>query len=175
MIAASQVADRNQGAGASYRHAGEEESLDQRWDRLYRDCRDELYRGACMLVGARDAEEVVQEAFERAMREQQFFERVDNPVGWLRVVAARQALSRLRRAQRWSAIQAFVRPAPPPEADLDLAHALTTLPATQRAAIVLRYYHGLDYAEIAAAVGIAPSSVGPLLTRARSALRELVR
>jgi RNA polymerase sigma-70 factor (ECF subfamily) len=142
---------------------------------LYRDCRDELYRGAYLLVGAPDAEEVVQEAFERAIREPQFFERVDNPGGWLRVVAGRRALSRLRRAQRWSAIQAFLRPAPPPDADLDLEHALTSLPATQRAAIVLRYYHGLDYAEIAAAIGTAPSSVGPLLTRARTALREMVR
>ncbi len=128
-----------------------------------------------MLVGAPDAEEVVQEAFERAMREPQFFERVDNPGGWLRVVAARQALSRLRRAKRWSAIQSFLRPMPPPAADLDLEHALTRLPVTQRAAIVLRHYHGLDYAEIASTIGIAPSSVGPLLTRARTALREMVR
>ncbi len=142
---------------------------------MYRDCRDELYRGACLLVGAHDAEEVVQGAFERAMREPQFFERIDNPGAWLRVVAARQALSRLRRAQRWSAIQAFLRPTQPAESDLDLAYALTRLPATQRAAIVLRYYHGLDYAEIASAIGVAPSSVGPLLTRARTALRELVR
>lgn len=156
-------------------YAGEEGSLDDRWDCLYRDYRDELYRGACLLVGAHDAEEVVQETFERAMREPQFFERVQNPAGWLRVVGARRALTRLRRAQRWQAIQSLLRPAPPPETDLDLESALTRLPATQRGAVVLRYYHGLDYAEVAAALGVAPASVGPILTRARAALRELVR
>jgi RNA polymerase sigma-70 factor (ECF subfamily) len=156
-------------------YADEEEWLDDRWDRLYRDCRDELYRGACLLVGAHDAEEVVQEAFERAMREPHFFERVQNPVGWLRVVGARQALTRLRRAQRWLAIQAFLRPTQPPDADLDLERALTRLTAPQRAAVVLRYYHGLDYTEIASALDVAPASVGPLLTRARTALRAMLR
>ena len=156
-------------------YAGEEASLDDRWDCLYREYRDELYRGACLLVGVHDAEEVVQEAFERAMREPQFFERVRNPAAWLRVVGARQALTRLRRAQRWQAIQSLLRPTPPPDTDVDLERALTRLSATQRGAVVLRYYHGLDYTEIAAALDVAPASVGPILTRARAALREMVR
>jgi RNA polymerase sigma-70 factor (ECF subfamily) len=141
---------------------------------LYRECRDELYRGACLLVNADDAEEVVQEAFERAMREPHFFERVESPVAWLRVVGARRALTRLRRARRWQAIQAFLRPTPPPEADLDLERALMTLSPSQRGAIVLRYYYGLDYGEIASALGVAAASVGPILTRARTALRQVL-
>ena len=134
-----------------------------------------MYRSACMLVGAHDAEEIVQEAFERAMREPAFFTRIQNPGGWLRVVAARQALSRLRRQKRWHGVQSFLRPSAAPERDIDLGQALTRLPANQRTAVVLRYYHGLEYAEIASVLGVSANAVGPILTRARTTLREVLR
>ncbi len=152
-----------------------EVGLDDQWDRLYRSSRDELYRGACLLVGAHDAEEVVQEAFERAMRERDFFTRIENPGGWLRVVAARFALTRLRRQERWQRVQSMLRPGAAPERDLDLDAALNRLPANQRTAVVLRYYHGLDYDEIAEALGVVAASIGPILTRARASLREALR
>lgn len=167
--------DRKGAARASERYERAEVGLDDAWDRLYRSSRDELYRGACLLVGAHDAEEVVQEAFERAMRERDFFTRIENPGGWLRVVAARYALSRLRRAQLWDRIRSVLRPGVATGRDLDLDAALKRLPATQRTAVVLRYYHGLDYAEIARAIDVAPASVGPILTRARASLREALR
>lgn len=152
-----------------------EVGLDDAWDRLYRSSRNDLYRGACLLVGVHDAEEVVQEAFERAMRERDFFARIDNPGAWLRVVVVRRAVSRLRRQQRWQRVQSFLRPGPSLERDLDLGAALMRLPANQRAAVVLHYYHGLDYAEIARALDLAPASIGPLLSRARAALREALQ
>lgn len=152
-----------------------EEELDERWEHLYRASRDELFRGACLLVGVHDAEEVVQEAFERAMRERDFFDRVANPGGWLRVVAARCALSRLRREQRWERLQQFLHPRDLAERNLDLRSALLRLPANQRMAITLRYYHGLDYGEIASALRVEAASVGPILTRGRAALREMIR
>ena len=49
------------------------------------------------MVGSADAEELVHEAFERAMRKAAFFDEVREPVAWLRTVCARQALGRLRR------------------------------------------------------------------------------
>jgi DNA-directed RNA polymerase specialized sigma24 family protein len=51
-----------------------EDALDERWTGLYEECRPAPYRAAALMVGAADAEEVVQEAFERAMRERDFFE-----------------------------------------------------------------------------------------------------
>lgn len=167
--------DRNGLTRASESHGRAEVGLDDPWDRLYRSSREDLYRGVCLLVGPHEAEEVVQEAFERAMRERDFFTRIANPGGWLRVVAARRALTRLRREERWRRIRSFLRPNPEPARDLDLDAAMTRLPASQRTAIVLRYYHGLDYEEIALAIGVAPASVGPILTRARAALRVALR
>ncbi len=46
-----------------------------------------------------------------------------------------------------------------------LDDVLDTLPFRQRAAIVLRFYARLTTAEIAAALGCAPGSVGPYIDR----------
>src|SRR5207237_9673490 len=72
-------------------------SVEARWAALYEDSRPLLYRAAALMVGAAEAEEGVQEAFERAMRSRNFFDEVREPVAWLRTVCARQALGRLRR------------------------------------------------------------------------------
>src|SRR3972149_4045375 len=70
---------------------------DARWQALYQACRPTLYRSAALVVGEAEAEEVVQDAFERAMREPDFFGRVREPLAWLRTVSTRVALGRLRR------------------------------------------------------------------------------
>lgn len=119
----------------------------------------------------------MQDAFERAMREARFFDEVREPAAWLRTVATRLAISRARRRAVWGRILPRLRE---PEvsydpAILDLRRALEALPPQQRAAVVLRYYVGADYEEIADAVGLAPSSVGPLLSRIRSKLREALQ
>jgi RNA polymerase sigma factor (sigma-70 family) len=151
-------------------------ALDARWNALYTACRPSLYRTAALLVGEGEAEEVVQDAFERAMREPAFFERVRDPVAWLRTVATRAALGRLRRRALWEKALSLIGRADhgPDPRHADLVSALERLPPKQRAAIVLRYYHNAPYAEIASALDVDTESVGPLLTRARAALRDLL-
>lgn len=125
------------------------------------------------MVGSAEAEEVVQEAFERAMREPAFFDRVQEPMAWLRTVTARQALGRLRRRRVLERLR--LRPASDaiePWERVDLAVAVSRLPAHERVAVVLRYFADASYEEISGALGLAASSVGPLLTRARAHLRE---
>lgn len=150
---------------------------DARWQALYAACRPTLYRSAALLVGEAEAEEVVQDAFERAMREGDFFTKVKDPVAWLRTVSTRVALGRLRRHALFDrALRIIGRDdhhEDPRRADL--AAAIGRLPAKQRAAVVLRYYHDAPYAEIASALEMDVESVGPLLTRARTALREALK
>jgi RNA polymerase sigma-70 factor (ECF subfamily) len=50
--------------------------------------------------------------------------------------------------------------------------ALAELPERQRAVLVLRH-SGYAYAEVAAAIGVAPGSVGTLLARAERAFRQV--
>ena len=56
-----------------------------------------------------------------------------------------------------------------------LQHALDSLPFDQRTAIVLREIDGLSYEEIAYSLGIAIGTVKSRLTRARQALRLVLR
>ena len=150
---------------------------DARWQTLYAAHRPSLYRTAALLVGEAEAEEVVQDAFERAMREPEFFSRVIEPAAWLRTATTRVALGRLRRRVLWDRVRSLVA-REPPVADgrnVDLEAALRELPPRQRAAVVLRYYQDAPYSEIAEALEIEEASVGPLLTRARAALRESLR
>lgn len=125
------------------------------------------------MVGAAEAEEVVQEAFERAMREPAFFDRISEPAAWLRTVTARCALGRLRRRRVFERLR--LRPVSSgvePWERADLALALGRLASRERVAVVLRYFADASYDEIADALGVASPSVGPLLTRARAHLRE---
>lgn len=58
------------------------------------------------------------------------------------------------------------------ESAADLDDVLARLPFNQRAAVVLRYFGQLTTAEIAAALGCRPGSVGPWIHRALLQMRE---
>ena len=60
------------------------------------------------------------------------------------------------------------------ERALQVQAAVADLPPAQRAAIVLREYHGLSYTEIADAIGTSVSAVESLLVRARRALSAVL-
>lgn len=142
------------------------------WDELYGRSWPVLYRTAAFLLPAEEAEEVVQEAFERALRRDDFRTSTLEPVAWLRTVVGRIAVDRLRRRRVWEGIRSFLVPTPAREEGSELRDALRRLPARQRVALVLRFYQDASYAEIAAALSVRPESVGPLLTRAKAALQE---
>jgi RNA polymerase sigma factor (sigma-70 family) len=136
---------------------------------------------AARVLGDRDqAEDVAQEVFLA-------FGRSGVPAaqarGWLCVAAAHTALnqlrSRRRRAGREETAAAREEAVVGDVADAVVTReersrvraALARLPRTQAVALVLRH-NGLSYADVAAAVGLAPGSVGTTVRRAESALRE---
>ena len=55
-----------------------------------------------------------------------------------------------------------------------MADAIAALPYSQRAAIVLRFWHDCTEAEIAAALGCRPGTVGSLIHRALAELRKVM-
>jgi RNA polymerase sigma-70 factor (ECF subfamily) len=145
------------------------------WTSLYEECHSSLFRTAVVLVGTAGAEDLVQETFERAVRSRDF-PAVVEPRAWLRTVLVRLGISTLRR-RRLALRHLFGSQPLEPSSDprvLDLRAALSRLPPRQRAAVVLRYYHDSDYNEIAEVTGLAADSIGPLLSRARTALREVL-
>ena len=135
---------------------------------------------AARVLGTRDqAEDVAQEVFLA-------FGRSSVPAGeaagWLSVAAAHTALNLIRAGRRRTLRELLVGRDPeqvPDVADAVLAGedrhrvraALARLPRKQAVVLVLRH-SGLSYADVAAAVGMSPGSVGTTVRRAESLLRK---
>jgi RNA polymerase sigma-70 factor (ECF subfamily) len=133
-----------------------------------------LVRSVRARVGsADDAEDVAQEAFVRLLGEQPRDSRA-----WLFAVADRLAIDHRRasaRRERFAARPAWARSddidTAPDDALLrdervaDVRRVLRILRTRDRQLLLL-YHAGLSYREIASQLGVAPSSIGSLLTRA---------
>jgi RNA polymerase sigma factor (sigma-70 family) len=136
---------------------------------------------AARVLGSRDqAEDVAQDVFLS-------FGRSSVPAGeargWLCVAAAHTALNLLRsgrrRASREETVAAAAETTVSDVAEVVLTNddrrrvraALARLPRKQAVAVVLRH-SGLSYADVAAALGLSPGSVGTTVRRAESALRK---
>jgi len=120
-----------------------------------------------------EAQDVVQEAFCRALARWSRLSAMDDPVGWVRRVAWNLATSQWRRA-RTAAL--FLRkhriehvPAPGPDR-VALAGALATLPAQHRRVVILHYLADQSVREIADQVGVPEGTVKAWLHRGRAAL-----
>lgn len=154
-------------------------------ERLFRDYHAMLVRYLTRRLGDRDwAEEVAQETFVRALRQ----ESIVNERSWVFAVASNLVRDDARRASRerrhleLMAAEARDRerePAEDPEhsalewaqESADARRALETLAERDRQALLLKE-EGLGYGEIAEVLGIEKSSVGTTLSRARRRLAE---
>lgn len=127
-----------------------------------------------------EAQDVVQEAFVRALARWRTVSEYDDPVAWVRRVAWNLAVSRWRRAR--TALN-FVRRQRHDETQMDgpnpervaLVRALGTLPDSMRRAMVLRYMADLPVAEIAEREGVPEGTVKSWLHRGRTALAAELR
>jgi RNA polymerase sigma-70 factor, ECF subfamily len=150
------------------------------WEALVRDQGRAVYLTAFRILGhAAEAEEVVQDAFLAAWRARGT---VENWPAWLRHVATRRALDRLRRPPSRSLDGLDPPAAGSPEADAignelsaQLRAALTDLAPREAEVFCLRYLDGLANQEIAVALGIAPGAVGVALHKARAKLESRLR
>ncbi len=146
-----------------------------------------------MLTHREAAEDVTQEAFVSAWRHIDTF-RGGSFRSWLFTIAANRARDELRKGVRRPTTSLDAARDDPDRADIDppepgpspegvaeqgevraaIEVALATLPPDWREVIVMSDIHGMDYAEIAAATGIALGTVKSRLSRARSRLREVI-
>lgn len=124
-----------------------------------------------------EAEEVVAEAFARAVQHRRTFARLDNPEAWLRTVAVNVSRTRARRRMLLGDrdhAQAVARHPILEDDRLVLMAALRTLPATQREAIALHYLADLPVHAVAEATGVPVGTVKTRLRRGRAALALLL-
>ncbi|SDD47744.1 RNA polymerase sigma-70 factor, ECF subfamily [Glycomyces harbinensis] len=125
-----------------------------------------------------EAEDLVAEAFCRALGRWKTISAYDNPATWVRRVAWNLATSKLRRGAVLRRLLLRQRPihieGPQPDR-IDLELALSELKERHRKAVILYYLADMTTAEIAEQEGVAEATVRSWLTRGRAALAELLR
>lgn len=126
------------------------------------------------------AEDLTQETFVRVLKALPRFD-LAGPASlstWILTIATRLALNELRKPEPAGLEH---EPVGRERADVDaerrrmgaaIAAGVATLPDAQRAVLVLREYHDLDYQEIADALELDVGTVKSRLSRARVALRD---
>ncbi|MFE0460305.1 SigE family RNA polymerase sigma factor [Kitasatospora sp. NPDC058965] len=141
-----------------------------------------LFRTAYLLTGSREtAEDLVQEALEKACRQWKRICTADSPEAYLRRMVVNLANDGWRRQRRAGEPAELVDRAADGDAyalvDLreELVQALHALPIGMRTAVVLRYLHDMDDQQIADLLNVSPSTVRSQLARALVKLRDAHR
>jgi RNA polymerase sigma-70 factor (ECF subfamily) len=143
--------------------------------------RSGLLRDASRIVGYADAEDVVQDAFERAWRAENV--KVNGDLRpWLKRIARNVAFDVLRKRARTLKLYGVQRDVESAEtttlrreSTAMVGAALGELPLVQRRAFVLHDIAGYSSQEIAQFDGVAYETVRSRLFRARRRLREALR
>lgn len=132
-----------------------------------------------LLRNGDDAEDVAQDAFLRVLRAAGRYRPTAAFRTYLYRIVTRLCRDRRRKMAPSSCLDpdGEITPTPSPAEDVirkeerrAVQDALTSLPDTQKEAIVLRYYENLSYAELGQVIGKSPKGVERLLARGRSAL-----
>ncbi len=124
------------------------------------------------------AQDCVQEASSRAWQRWSDVGEYEQPAAWVRQVAYRLAVSRLRRAK--VGVGLLRRSGPPPDVaaaspdHVALVAALRRLPEAQRRALVLHHLCDLAVDQVAAETGAPIGTVKARLSRGRAALAVLL-
>ena len=140
---------------------------------IYRARYPVFLRVALAIVGhEQSARDVVHDGFVLAVRNR---DRVRDdgalePWVW-RIVVNEARKRRGREARLATEGEREVESYGPSELDVDVRGLIAALPERQRLALFLRYYADLDYASIAAALGIKPGTVAATLSAAHTTLR----
>ena len=142
------------------------------FESLYLEHRDEVFGFLVRRLGRDRAEDAFQETFLRALRGYPGLRHGEHLRAWLYTIAARVAADEHRR--RPPAAQAARRGRAATHAPSTRSSSTwpASLPAKERAAVVLRYGYDLSYADIGAALG---SSEEAARQAASSGVRRLRR
>lgn len=142
---------------------------------LYRRDLPHFVRTASAIVGSEAlARDVVQEAFAKAVKARATFRREVALEGWVWRIVLNTAIQERRKALDQVALGGVfvVTENGNGEADLSVRRWVAALPERQRLVVFLRYFAGLDYRSIAAALDIEVGTVSATLAAAHAALRR---
>ncbi|HEX3510201.1 MAG TPA: sigma-70 family RNA polymerase sigma factor [Solirubrobacteraceae bacterium] len=163
--------------------SGPADTPQQRLERLYRACRDDLYAYVASMLGERAlAEDVTATAFERAFRRRRLFDaRRGSERAWLFGIARNAALDELRRRGRSAPLEDSAALAPADAAEdpgeravrrATVQAALAALSPRERELIALKFHAGLANPDIARVLRVSESNAGTMLHRTITKLRK---
>jgi RNA polymerase sigma-70 factor (ECF subfamily) len=153
----------------------------RRLERLYGECRDDLYAYLASMLRDRSlAEDLTAVAFERAFRRRRLFNpRRGSERAWLFGIARNAALDELRRRKRNTVLFDEAPPAEDRREESErvlrrvtVETALASLEPRERELIALKFHAGLSNPEIARVLGVSESNAGTLLHRTITKLRK---
>lgn len=142
--------------------------------RLYNYC-------AKMLADDAAAEDIVQQVWERLLRACLDGEAIVKPLGYLIRAARNAALDRKKHSRFQIGIEEMSEAAHPRSTQPEMTHeeelvvaALDTLPKLTKEIVVLHYYSGYSFEEIAESLGKKPNAIWTRVSRARAQLKQEV-
>lgn len=148
---------------------------DSGFDVFYRKSRDGCFRALIVaLASSSEAEDLLAEAYTRALERWPTVRSHPAPEAWVMTVAMNLHRDRWRRARRTVKSLLSRDVVDPPDLPVDprLLAAIGSLPFQQRRVLALRVMLDLDTAQTAEALGIVPGTVTTHLHRALMALRD---
>lgn len=164
--------------------AGVSRDRDAELTALFLDYYDPMRRLAYVMMGdGQLAEEIVMEAFEKAMSKWRLFSKADHPGAYLRQMVVNGCRSKVRRKileRRVSEVfkrdekDAVVTGVEDHGVNLVIWEAVQKLPERQRVCVVLRYMEDLSEPEIADTLRIPLGTVKSQLSRGRKKLGDLL-
>lgn len=157
-------------------------------ERLVHTYADLIARVAYGYLGRReDAQDICHDVLLKALTREAPFASVEHEKAWMIRTAINTSKNHLTRAERrlvdtyddvseiapsvFDAHEDFELTLPE---GMDLSEAISALPPAQREAILLRYWAGYSVAEIAATTGTSAGAISMRLTRARTALHQIL-
>lgn len=162
---------------------------DTPFEALLNELGPEIFAFLWRIVGdGPEAEDCLQDTFLRAYRASSRLEGIENHRAWLYTIAGNVARTHLRRSGNRAARHVILEEEHSDDGasverivegrqELErLQRAMLALPYKQRAALMLRKYHGMEYAEIATILGGSPDAARANVYQGLKRLRaEFVR
>ena len=149
-------------------------SIDVEFAMFFAETHRPMLRMAYLITGSKaQAEEAVQECFVRVFER---WRRIDDPAAYMRRAVINRCASWhrhravVRRTQSAVATEESYKDHPDEFRDV-----LDSLPPRRRAVVILRFYEGLDTAEIARSLGISKGTVKSTLHRALEQMKGTLR
>ena len=148
-------------------------------EELYAAFRPELVRWCrTMIDDDHAAEDLVQEAFVRAIRSEQLLESLTQPQrrAWLYSTVKHLCIDALRRRRFESTAETLPETPVKPHAqnNVEWAQLLEALPNREGVLLCMRYVYGYTSGQIGAILGLPPGTVRSRLSAARQHLRRMM-